>query len=219
MSITVIKVGGSQANGKGLKALCQSLAALGRKHPLLIIPGGGKFADTVRLYAEQFPLSDTTTHWMAILGMDQYGRLLADLIPGSRLVTDMDTATSLAHDGIPPVLLPGNYLLRKDPLPHSWEVTSDSIAAWIGQEVEMARLILIKDVDGLYTREPGTEGAELMERISLHALSTNKGVDRHLHKIMEKSERELWIVNGRHPQRVAQLIESGTTLGTRLKKN
>ena len=44
----VLKVGGSLSRGDSLPTLCRRLAKLGRWHRLLVVPGGGPFADTVR---------------------------------------------------------------------------------------------------------------------------------------------------------------------------
>ena len=43
-----------------------------------------------------------------------------------------------------PVLAPSRWLRDADPLPHSWDVTSDSIAAWVAGEVGARRLVLVK---------------------------------------------------------------------------
>ena len=80
----VVKFGGSLSRGAGLQKLCRQLAGLGRQHRLLVVPGGGSFADTVRDYDKCYGLSNATAHWMAILAMDQYGYLLADLTPHSQ---------------------------------------------------------------------------------------------------------------------------------------
>ena len=84
MDATVVKIGGSLAlYPERLRALCVKLVEVSHKHKLLILPGGGEFADTVRDLDKRFNLSPKSTHRMAILGMDQYGYLLSDLMPGS----------------------------------------------------------------------------------------------------------------------------------------
>ena len=42
------------------------------------------------------------------------------------------------------VLAPSRWMRSADVLPHSWEVTSDSIAAFVAGALDAARLILIK---------------------------------------------------------------------------
>ena len=82
----VIKVGGSLGRGTCLPELGARLDELGRRYRLLVVPGGGVFADAVREQDKKFGLRSGTAHWMAILAMDQYGHLLADLMPGCALV-------------------------------------------------------------------------------------------------------------------------------------
>jgi aspartokinase-like uncharacterized kinase len=147
MSVTVIKVGGSLQKGNKLKDLCIQLGNIGKKHRILIIPGGGLFADAVRKSAQSFDLDQDTSHWMAILAMNQYGYLLSSLIPHSICTENIDEAINSADKYQPVILLPYKLIKDKDPLPHSWDVTSDSIAAWIAGYLEAERLILVKSKD------------------------------------------------------------------------
>ena len=56
-----------------------------RAHRIVVVPGGGPFADAVRDFDRSLGLSPHTAHWMALLAMDQYGHVLADRIPGAVL--------------------------------------------------------------------------------------------------------------------------------------
>lgn len=145
----VLKIGGRLGRGKHLRALCEEVAALGRRRRLLIVPGGGVFADAVRRCDERVGLSDTAAHWMAILAMDQYGYLLVDSIPGSTAVRSLEEARAAANEGGVPVLLPYDLVKRVDALPHSWSVTADSIAAWVAGLAGAGTLVLLKDRRGL----------------------------------------------------------------------
>lgn len=219
MKMTVLKVGGSQSRHDGLPALCAVLKALGTRRPLMVVPGGGDFADSVRRCAARYPLSDTTAHWMAILAMDQYGLLLCDMISGSRPVRTPDEAASAAEAGSVAVLLPHDWLRREDPLPHSWDVTSDAIAAWVAGRAGSERLVLVKDVDGLYDADPSSPGAGLIGEMSVNDLPGNGGVDRHVAEVLKEAACETWVVNGLFPERIAQLVETGVTRGTRVRRD
>jgi len=211
----VVKVGGSLSRGDRLPALCQQLGDSGRRHPLLVVPGGGPFADAVREQDRRFGLGATAAHWMAILGMDQYGWQLAELIPGSEPVWDLATARAVAAAGRLPVLLPFALLHAADPLPHTWQVTSDSIAAWVAATVGAPLLILLKDVDGLLDSSPGEGTApRLQTSVSLARLAQSEGVDSHLAHLLRRFGLELWILNGERPARLAELQARGFTLGT-----
>ena len=144
---TVVKLGGGLLAHAALfdRALAAiAAAAPGRR--LLIVPGGGVFADTVRGVDRDLHLSDDAAHWMAVLAMDQYAHLVASRLAGGVIVEDLsqiDAAVSRATVNVP-VLAPFRWLRKTDPLPHSWTVTSDSIAAWVTGQVGARRLVLVK---------------------------------------------------------------------------
>lgn len=152
----VVKLGGGLL--PYVESFEASLAAIGqaaRVCRLLIVPGGGPFADAVRDVHRQHRLSDTAAHWMAVLAMDQYAHLIASRMPASTLVRrDREIADAIAFNQVP-VLAPEQWLREVDPLPHSWDVTSDSIAAWVAGQVGARQLVLIKP--------PGADG-ELVDR-------------------------------------------------------
>ncbi len=108
----VLKVGGSLSRGPDLEHLGQALGQLGRHYRLLLVPGGGQFADVVRYQYRRYRLSETAAHRMALLAMDQYGCLLAELIPGSSAVQDLWSARRIADDGRLPILLPAAWCCR-----------------------------------------------------------------------------------------------------------
>ena len=202
--LTVVKVGGGLAREAGedaLRALCDAIGAAARRHRLLVVPGGGGFADAVRECDRRYGLSDRAAHRMAILAMEQFAWLLSELIPGS------SRTTRIHGDGLR-VLLPA-AVLADAPLPASWDVTSDSIAAWVAREAGAGRLVLFKPVDGLY-REWPPAGAPLT-RVAVEELAGLGGVDAYLAQVLSV---ETWVVNGRHPARLRELLERGRTVGT-----
>ncbi|MDR3543840.1 MAG: hypothetical protein P4L69_23230 [Desulfosporosinus sp.] len=199
----IIKIGGSlvkQENGKILSKLGKILGDYASKHPILIVPGGGPFADTVRDYGEKLNLSDLTCHFMALLAMDQVAFLLKEFIPGSRL-TDLSDPTSLfqihSHP-VPQILLCSRYisLIPAEDLPRSWDVTSDSISAFLAKKLDAALLVLLKSTDiGPEVKEPDVDG--------------------YFCKILSPAQ-PVWFLNGLYPERLAELFEFGETYGLRL---
>jgi aspartokinase-like uncharacterized kinase len=83
---------------------------------------------------------------MAILAMDQYAHVLAERIPGAVIVDEPGTISEALRLGSVVVLAPSRWMRSADVLPHTWDVTSDSIAAFVAGAVDGARLILIKPV-------------------------------------------------------------------------
>jgi 5-(aminomethyl)-3-furanmethanol phosphate kinase len=154
---------------------------------------------------------------MAILAMEQFGWLLSDLIPDGVQCTDLASARAVAARGRTPILLPA-ALLAADPLPVSWAVTSDSIAAWVAGAASAARLVLLKPVGGLYRDWPadGMPLARLTvdELAELRAAGRAAGVDTHLPEALRAAGVEAWVIDGREPARLARLLEYGSTEGT-----
>jgi aspartokinase-like uncharacterized kinase len=122
----------------------QALVAAARRRRIVVIPGGGPFADAVRHFDSAHTLSPTAAHWMAILGMDQYAWALADQTPESRVVEDSAGIAAAHAAGAIPILAPSRWLRAADELPHRWEVTSDSLAAYLAMLLGADDLILIK---------------------------------------------------------------------------
>jgi 5-(aminomethyl)-3-furanmethanol phosphate kinase len=199
--LTVVKVGGGVGDS-ALPALCATLGELGERHPLIIVPGGAGFADAVRDADRRFGLHAATAHRMAILGMEQFGWLLSELIPGAVRCANLPRAAA----GRTTVLLPA--ALPLDALPASWDVTSDSIAAWVADRVGAGRLVLVKAVDGLH-------GLARMSVAELAALRA-EGVDEYLPTLLDGARCETWVIGGRDPARVVELLARGTTVGTRI---
>jgi aspartokinase-like uncharacterized kinase len=147
-------------------------------------------ADAVRAYDRRVALRDETAHWMAILAMDQFGWALSDLIPGAVRRTDLGPVRA----GAVSVLLPFALLRERDPLPASWDVTADSIAAWVAGAAGAERLVLVKAA-------VSADSAAL--------------VDRYFPAALRAAGVEGWLI-GEQPERLAELLDTGSTTGVRL---
>jgi 5-(aminomethyl)-3-furanmethanol phosphate kinase len=147
---------------------------------------------------------------MAILAMEQFGWLLSELIPGAERGADVDVARA----GRTRVLLPAGVPL--DQLPASWEVTSDSIAAWVAVRVGAGRLVLIKEVDGLFADWPARGKPLAQLTVAELAALRSGGVDEYVSTVLERASFETWVISGRDPERLVELLERGTTMGTRI---
>jgi 5-(aminomethyl)-3-furanmethanol phosphate kinase len=145
--VTVVKIGGGISRmPEALERVCVKVGEAAREWPLVIIPGGGPLADGVRELEGRLDLSDDTAHWMAILAMDQFACVLASRIPGAVLVDEPGCIREGLIACRAVVLAPSRWMRSADPLPHSWDVTSDSIAAFVAGALDAQRLILIKPV-------------------------------------------------------------------------
>ena len=141
----VIKIGGGLMTAiADLDDVLRRVAALCRRRRPLVVAGGGPFADAVRELDRRVGISDDAAHWMAILAMDQYAHFLTTRLSGGVVVSTLGEAAFALDEGRLPVLAPSRWLMDADPLPHSWNVTSDSIAAWVAGQAGARDLVLVK---------------------------------------------------------------------------
>jgi aspartokinase-like uncharacterized kinase len=161
--------------------------------PLLIIPGGGRFAEEVR----HCGIGGDPAHWMAIAAMEQYGWYIS--------AHGLNTTTELSEPDDVKVFLPYAALRRDDPLPHRWDVTSDTIAAWVAHRLGKP-LILLKSVDGIRS------GGTLLRHVSDPLCCSE--VDPCLIPFVLRNNVFTTIVNGRFIERVNAVLRGEQTLGT-----
>ena len=204
----VVKVGGSlSAHPRKLKSLCRLLARLSAEYRLILAPGGGTLADEVRRLDGVFKLKAEASHWMAILATNQYGLLLADLTPRAEAVESLSEALRLTARGRPTIFLPYKLLRRENPFKPSWEAASDAIAAYLAWRLKAERLILLKDVDGVY--EPPYPGGKLLAKTTVERLEAWKGktcLDPLLPSLLARYRLPCLVASGLHPERVEKIL-------------
>lgn len=136
----VVKLGGSLAADKRLGAWLRVIAA---SRGVLLVPGGGPFADTVRAQQAVIGYDERAAHEMAMMAMSQFGLALAARLPGLTPALSLaELARSQAHEG-GAIALAWPMLRAEETLPASWDVTSDSIALWLARRFS-APLLIIK---------------------------------------------------------------------------
>jgi aspartokinase-like uncharacterized kinase len=217
----VIKVGGSLAEDpEVLRALCGRLSELAEKYSIVVVPGGGRFADVVRDFDQRFSVPRNVSHRMAILGMDQFGLLLSTVTPGSSVSRRLDDLEKMSATGKVAIFLPSHFMLEEDPLENSWDVTSDSIAAYIAKRLDATKVILVTDVDGIFTEDPKKNAdAELIKEISaqtLLKLRQRTSVDKFLPKLLSEDMLDCYVVNGRYPLRISLILSGQRTSCTHI---
>lgn len=198
----MVKIGGSCSSS--LQRIIQDLkecvdhAGVG----ILIIPGGWIFADMVR----DMELDDTTAHWMAVEAMDLYGRYISSFGIESIETSRFGFDVSGVH-----VLLPYRLVREYDELPHSWEVTSDSIALWVAYRMGVKEVIKLTDVDGVMV------DGRFVEEIEAENIAPLKNcIDGGSPALMQEFGVDMFVCNGlRH--RVKDYILRDRALGTRIK--
>jgi 5-(aminomethyl)-3-furanmethanol phosphate kinase len=143
--LTVVKLGGSYAFSAALGEWLEIIAR--NAGHVVLVPGGGPFADAVREAQPKMGFDDTAAHHMALLGMEQYGRALVSLNKTLALASSLAAIRRLISARAIPVWAPTRMVLDRADIPSSWDVTSDSLAAWLAGRLRARRLLLIKHLD------------------------------------------------------------------------
>lgn len=141
----VVKLGGSWAGHDRLPRWLQALVHDGGGR-VVLVPGGGPFADQVRRMQRRWRFDDRHAHRMALLAMHQYAWMLAALHPDLIPLEEIGALGTCVRQGRVPVWLPRLEDLDAAAIPADWTVTSDSLAAWLVSRLEAAGLVLLKRV-------------------------------------------------------------------------
>ena len=140
--LTVVKLGGSHALSPLLRRWLAAITpAAGH---IVVVPGGGPFADGVRIAQPAMGFDDEAAHDMAMMAMAQYGRALTSLSGGFIYADTLDAVTGAVAHGEIPVWSPWPMLRAHPDIPRSWDVTSDSLAVWLATVLEAQRVVLVK---------------------------------------------------------------------------
>lgn len=204
----VVKVGGSLLEHlDALRRLCRELGRVMGRWRVLVVPGGGVFADAVRRVDSRLKLSSLTSHLMALMAMDQYGLLLADLIPNARVVRRLEEL-----EGGSAIILPYLEASRDPELPPSWSVTSDAVAARMAERLGVERLVLVKDVEGVFV------DGRLIEEVEASRLAELGGacIDSYTPRILVRAGITCYVVSGLREGSLTRLMEGLPVKGTRV---
>ena len=153
--LAVVKVGGSLFGWPEFpERLTACLLARHATEPAtttLLIAGGGPAADWVRSLDHMYRIGDEAAHRLALHALDLTALGLAALLPGSIVVDRLETLAAARNSRTPIILAPRVVLSEIDqisrrPLPASWDVTSDTIAARIAAHLGARCLVLLKRV-------------------------------------------------------------------------
>lgn len=141
-ALHVVKLGGSLATAGGLDGWLESLLACPRR--IVVVTGGGRFADAVRDAQGQLGFDDATAHHLALMAMEQLARVVVARDPSFQLAGTVDAIQAAITAGRIPVWTPLPLVPGAADIEESWLVTSDSLAAWLAARLGATRLWLVK---------------------------------------------------------------------------
>jgi aspartokinase-like uncharacterized kinase len=142
---TVIKVGGSLFDLPDLATRLRALFTTVHTERIALFPGGGRSADAVRELDRTQELGDEASHWLALRALTMNAHFLQALLPEFAVLKHR-TAPGAPRAILDPFDFAQADEANADHLPHTWEVTSDSLAARVAVVLGAQELILVKSV-------------------------------------------------------------------------
>ncbi|EGW21098.1 amino acid kinase family protein [Methylobacter tundripaludum] len=180
--IIIIKLGGSLSRSDTLVNCLNAVEKNYQGRAVVVVPGGGGFADQVRLAQQQWQFDDTTAHHMALLAMQQMALMFKGLKPDFAIA---DTVAAI-HDQLnrkkTVIWSPDIIELDNAGIEASWDITSDSLAAWLAKTVSATELILIKS-------------AAIDTSLSLQQLAEQNIVDKAFCDFVAKAAFKTQVIN------------------------
>ncbi len=192
--LAIVKLGGSHATGPHLNDWLTAVAT--EVGSIAIVPGGGPFADAVRTAQASMGYNDRAAHVMALMAMAQFGWALQSLNPALTLAASRSAILRALKDGKVPVWSP-EPMARAAALPETWDLTSDSLAAWLAGALGASTLVLVKH--GHF------EGAAL----DVHDLATRGVVDPLFPRYLKESGAQAWLAGPTDSARLREGLRGG----------
>ncbi|MCX7083954.1 MAG: uridylate kinase [Methylococcales bacterium] len=178
----VIKLGGSLTQANTLLKCLDKIDTNYTSQKIVIVPGGGAFADQVRTAQSHWLFDDSTAHKMAILAMQQMAILIQGLKSHWSLAESTTSITEQFKTHNVLIWSPSIHELETNDIPESWDITSDSLAAWLANKLSAKQLTLVKS-------------ASIDQNLSLQELSLVGVIDKSFCEFVAESEFKIDVVN------------------------
>ncbi|MDH3607651.1 MAG: uridylate kinase [Gammaproteobacteria bacterium] len=186
-----IKIGGSLYNSHYLVQWLDAISECSSKK-IAIIPGGGPFADQVRLADEKFNMDQASSHGMAVMAMQQYGSLLASQCVGLATARTTEQIHQAWSESKAVIWEPYEMVRDQCTLDKTWDITSDSLAVWLTSILEIKNLLLIKS------------SKQVLETTNLEILAKNGCIDPALQELVNNYQIDIHVL---HKSKVKNLYE------------
>lgn len=180
--LIVIKLGGSLSRSDVLVGCLNAVEKNYQGRAVVIVPGGGAFADQVRLAQQHWYFDETTAHHMALLAMQQMALLFKGLKPDFVIADTVARMQEHTTEKTTVIWSPDIAELDNAGIAPSWDITSDSLAAWLAKMLSASELILIKS-------------AVIDNSLSLRQLSEQNIVDKAFCDFVAQAAFKIRIIN------------------------
>lgn len=196
----------------------RALAQTGVK--MLVYPGGGPTDLTLESMDKTYGFSDATHYQACLLAQDQMGLMIADTTvhPGFAPCTSLEEALNILEAGSIPVLLPSQLLNVVSPCEKIWAITSDSMAAWVCWLVGCKKLVVLKNVDGVFLNFDDPDNRILLENITSQELIDMRvsAVDECFGGFIKEKQLDTYIINATRASEIQKALAGERFFGTRV---
>lgn len=172
-----IKLGGSLLSSNSLKMWLSIIIEFGAGQ-LVIVPGGGIFANHVRDAQKKWKFNDKTAHQMALLAMEQYAHFLKAYAPDLTLSDSIKGIENAVNLGKIPVWLPFKMVDQCQELSANWSLTSDSLTLWLASQLNAEHAMIVKSLSA--------------NQMNARQLSQSGMVDKAFPEFVKKSASTSW---------------------------
>jgi len=176
--VTILKVGGSLFDLPELSQQLQSIMET-QAGSVLLVGGGGELAEEIRRLDRIHHWPAIVSHRLAMQTLSVSALFLSELVqrPVVRSPQEFQNTVNATRGAVADL----SCWPSIESLPPGWDLTSDSLAAWLASELTATRLLLLKSAD-----PPGT-------RTSLQQLADTQLVDPLFPQYAARLPRIDWI--------------------------
>ncbi|MDX2309636.1 MAG: uridylate kinase [Hyphomicrobium sp.] len=191
----VLKLGGSLYESGRLDGVLERVAAA--DVPVIVVPGGGPFADAVRAEYQSGRIDEATAHDLAVLAMQQMAILMARRAPVLRTVETEAQIGKAVAERSSAIWLPWRMARAAGDIARDWSMTSDGMAAWLARRLESVGLrlpvVLVKS-------------CEIPQHASARALADSGIVDAWFARIVTESGPAWRVVSADDPNGLSDVL-------------
>ena len=182
MPVIVLKLGGSLMRSKELVVWLENIFSRTRDNIIIVIPGGGEFAENIREIQKQLNFNNKIAHKMALLAMCQYGYFLTGINADIKILKNTKMPCLDKNIGGSFLWLPDDLLENISEITGNWDFSSDSISLWLATYLTADKLVIVKSKKIIYNQS----------RIKNHIV--NEDVDKGFKKNINKYKGEIFFL-------------------------
>ena len=182
MPVIVLKLGGSLMRSKELVVWLENIFSRTRDNIIIVVPGGGEFAENIREIQKQLNFNNKIAHKMALLAMCQYGYFLTGINADIKILKNTKILHLDKNIGGSFLWLPDDLLENISEISENWDFSSDSISLWLATYLTADKLVIVKSKKIIYNQ------SKIKERI------VNEDVDKEFKKNINKYKGEIFFL-------------------------